>query len=46
MPACQDGLDNDYDNLIDAADANCRESTPALLPGWPGQRRRRQGGYG
>ena len=30
MPACQDGIDNDYDNLIDAADANCRESTPAL----------------
>ena len=30
LPACQDGLDNDYDNLIDAADANCRESTPAL----------------
>ena len=25
-----DGIDNDYDNLIDAADANCRESTPAL----------------
>ena len=24
------GMDNDYDNLIDAADANCRESTPAL----------------
>ena len=30
MPACGDGIDNDYDNLIDAADANCRESTPAL----------------
>ena len=30
MPACSDGIDNDYDNLIDAADANCRESTPAL----------------
>ena len=30
MPACQDGIDNDYDNLIDAADTNCRESTPAL----------------
>ena len=25
-----DGIDNDYDNLIDAADANCQESTPAL----------------
>jgi hypothetical protein len=30
MPACQDGIDNDYDNLIDAADANCRKSTSAL----------------
>ena len=30
LPACGDGIDNDYDNLIDAADANCRESTPAL----------------
>lgn len=29
MPACQDGLDNDYDNVIDAADRDCRESTPA-----------------
>ena len=30
MPACSDGIDNDYDNLIDTADSNCRESTPAL----------------
>ena len=30
MPACNDGIDNDYDNQIDAADANCRESTPVL----------------
>ena len=30
MPASGDGLDKDYDGVIDAADAMCRESTPAL----------------
>ncbi len=29
LPACGDGLDNDYDEAIDGADPSCRESTAA-----------------
>lgn len=29
LAACGDGSDNDYDSYIDAADFDCRESTPA-----------------
>jgi phosphatidylserine/phosphatidylglycerophosphate/cardiolipin synthase-like enzyme len=29
LPACSDGIDNDFDDLIDLADPNCRESTVA-----------------
>jgi hypothetical protein len=29
LAACQDGSDNDFDGLVDAADWGCRESTPA-----------------
>ncbi len=29
LPACDDGIDNDYDNRVDLSDPGCRESTVA-----------------
>lgn len=29
LPACADGIDNDYDDRVDLADSGCRESTAA-----------------
>jgi phosphatidylserine/phosphatidylglycerophosphate/cardiolipin synthase-like enzyme len=30
--ACSDGIDNDYDDTVDAADPGCSDSPPLLLP--------------